>query len=440
MPSTPPAEGRTLLRSWKAIAAHLQVDVRTVQRWHGRTDIPIYREGSGVRGHPTAYAEELDDWLTKRRPGERQRAPEHQVHRWPRAAIFAIVGGGLITLLAIVAGGLYLLRRDNPGPPFRAEIDHQVLRVFDAAGRSRWTLMMAGAGDVKQYDMSGYDHDAYLIDDVNGDGRREVLVNVPMPVEGEQAGRLVCFSENGQQLWEFTFGKPLQWGDRRFSGKYVGWLFRKVRGPDRDYILTVAPHALWLPTQVALLDPATGKLVEEYWHPGSLRLCRTTDVDGDGVAEVLLGGINNPGLGLGHGALVVLKVPFSRTPDHRVAGTPDFMGGHEAGYALLPRPDVCSAVGTIPFVTDLAVEADRIMARTSCGVAIVFHYLTFHLDPIETRYSDNFRVIHDRMQHDGLLDHAFNPAERACLNRVASFPTAVDGNSPALARFWKGCE
>jgi hypothetical protein len=439
MSNIPPDNRRRLLRSWKAIAAHLQVDVRTVQRWQAKTDIPIYREGSGGRGHPTAYIEELDDWLTQRRPEERLRLPEPR-SGWPRAAVFAVAGAAVILLAAVVAGGIYLLQRNRALPPFRAEIEHQVLRVFDASGRLCWTRVMAGMGDVKQYDMTGYDHDSYLIDDINGDGRKEVLLNVPPPVEGDQTGRLLCFTEDGKDVWEFSYGRPRRWGERQFSGKYVGWLFRKVRGPDRDYILTVAPHALWLPTQVALLDPGTGKLIEEYWHPGSLRLCRTDDIDGDGVAEVLLGGINNPGLGLGHGALVVLKIPFSRAPEKRDTGLADFTGGHEAGYLLFPRPDICSAMGTIPFISDLAIEGDRIMARTLCGSAAIFHYVTFRLEPLETRFSDNYLVVHDGMQREHLLDHAFGPAEQGCLGRIGLFPTAVDGNGANLSRFWKGCE
>ena len=64
-----PAEGRRL-DSWKEIAAYLNRDVTTVQRWEKREGMPVYRHVHDKRGSVYAVPEELDAWRDHRRPAE----------------------------------------------------------------------------------------------------------------------------------------------------------------------------------------------------------------------------------------------------------------------------------------------------------------------------------------------------------------------------------
>ncbi len=54
------------LDSWKAIAAYLGRDVRTVQRWEKFEDLPVRRLGHLKRGSVYAFPAELDRWLAAR--------------------------------------------------------------------------------------------------------------------------------------------------------------------------------------------------------------------------------------------------------------------------------------------------------------------------------------------------------------------------------------
>ena len=56
-----------LLDSWKAIAAYLNRDVTTVQRWEKREGMPVHRHVHDKRGSVYAVAEELDEWIQTRR-------------------------------------------------------------------------------------------------------------------------------------------------------------------------------------------------------------------------------------------------------------------------------------------------------------------------------------------------------------------------------------
>lgn len=70
-PTTPnsarPSEGNERLDSWKAIAAYLKRDVRTVQRWEESEGLPVHRHVHKERGSVYALASELDRWCETRR-------------------------------------------------------------------------------------------------------------------------------------------------------------------------------------------------------------------------------------------------------------------------------------------------------------------------------------------------------------------------------------
>jgi TolB-like protein/tetratricopeptide (TPR) repeat protein len=55
------------LDSWKEIAAYLNRDVTTVQRWEKREGMPVHRHVHAKRGSVYALPEELDTWIESRR-------------------------------------------------------------------------------------------------------------------------------------------------------------------------------------------------------------------------------------------------------------------------------------------------------------------------------------------------------------------------------------
>ena len=62
------------LDSWKEIAAYLNRDVTTVQRWEKREGMPVHRHAHEKRGSVYAFASELDRWTHSRKfplPGEK---------------------------------------------------------------------------------------------------------------------------------------------------------------------------------------------------------------------------------------------------------------------------------------------------------------------------------------------------------------------------------
>jgi TolB-like protein/Tfp pilus assembly protein PilF len=69
------------LDSWKEVAAYLNRDVTTVQRWEKREGMPVHRHVHDKRGSVYALTEELDAWIQSRRSraDEPEKEPEAEM-------------------------------------------------------------------------------------------------------------------------------------------------------------------------------------------------------------------------------------------------------------------------------------------------------------------------------------------------------------------------
>ena len=112
--SDPPLEKKPERRldSWKEIAAYLNRDVTTVQRWEKREAMPIHRHLHDKRGSVYALTGELDAWVRSRRfpadetePAPEQEAPSSPPNLPPAPAprIWFAVGALLCLGLAVAA-------------------------------------------------------------------------------------------------------------------------------------------------------------------------------------------------------------------------------------------------------------------------------------------------------------------------------------------------
>ncbi|MEJ2145538.1 MAG: hypothetical protein P8020_10420 [Acidobacteriota bacterium] len=422
---------RKQLRTWKEIAAHFDVSVRTAQRWEKESGLPIHREAGG---RLLGYVDELDRWheASIQRP-----APE--TSRKPTALVL----GSILGLLLISFLGWWFWNGGRELETAVLDKEGKTLLALDQSGRTLWSFGLPDYVTRARYDCAG-PLDMFLVADIDGDGDNEVLFNYRTAAGPPGPGILFCLDSDGKLLWKRPLARALSYGGRDFDDNYSGHFVRLVKGRSRLYILTVALHRYWYPCQVALLDPATGDLIEEYWHPGGISQCLLHDLDGDGIDEVVLAGINNPGDGLGHACLLALKIPFSQVPPKTDSPFAAFTGGREYRYVLFPRPDVTFLNGTLLLIDKLELDGpDRFLVRVRLSPDLG-RYLFYFLDPAfrieEFRISDDVISLHDRMYLEGLLDHRWSDTEKACLARLAVFDTAPDGNDPDVGSLWDGCE
>jgi hypothetical protein len=397
-----------------------------------RQQLAAYYHGAG-RLDPVVIEMPRGGYLPAFRYRESGGLPS-QEGRLPRRRILAV----LAAAVSMIAVG-FVLRRAGvlPGDrvPHAWVLEGSTLRVLDVHDRLCWEKHF-GPFDASFNVLA---IDKALIADIDGDGRPEVLFN--LPPQGESRGSLLCFEQDGTLRWQFRYGAQKNFGARTFDACYRGALLRPVHVNGKRLLLTVANHYIWYPSQVALLDPKDARVVEEYWHPGSIYHCVIHDMDGDGTEEAVFAAINNPGQGLGHPAVGVLTLPFSKAPRRTFA--PDdplrpLTGGGELFYALLPTPDVNRAMGMLPVPVSFKVDRNRIVTETPVPeTGGIVYSLDYELKVMDYRFSDNVTALHQRFFLQHLLDHPLKAQETESLGNVVRFAAAPDGNSAALRRFWK---
>jgi hypothetical protein len=421
--------GRKALTSWKEIAQYLDTSVRTAHRWKDK-GMPVH---TSARGAPLAYADELDEWLKlPSRPTTETTTRRNRI--WlPMVLVIVVLG---------VCGALWVTTR--AGLPVRLVIHDQGIQAIDANGRQCWNYEIPNLQTSNQWGLGVYQPQVFLIEDIDRDGKLEVVFNRMPPFDSEASGSLYCFEADGRLRWHVELGQSLAWDGRNYRRDHVGVLLRSLQAAGKSYLLSVAGHRRWAPCQVALLDPATGSAVEEFWHPGTLTHGIVQDIDGDGQPEVLLAGLNNPGTANGRAALLGLRVPFSRVPVNPRSLLGDFSSGGPFKYVLFPRSDLSSRLGVVALVTHLwfdLPETIHLVIRSTEDKAGVLTYLfqpTLALR--EYLWTPDLPFRHDQLWKQGFLNHPMSEAEAACLGKVLTLDMVPNGNDPALHDRWKACE
>jgi hypothetical protein len=387
--------------------------------------MPVHRDPSGRVYARTA---ELERWRIGRTKAEGANSPR-------RIALRVGVGIAVAVLLAVAA---LLWWMWSPGVPVSVAFDGDRVSAKDVRGRVRWTNTILGSGFWSQWGWEVSSPDRALVADIDRDGRIEVLVNVLNDAGVEQPGRLICFDQDGHPRWEFTYGRAIKdaYGDYPLS--YVGHIVRTVRAGGKSYVLTVATQRRWHPSQVALLDPATGKVVEEFWHPGAISHALVIDLNRDGSDELVLGGVNNPGPGHGLPAVMVLRLPFSLVPKMSGSVMAELSAGGPRAYVLIPRSDVLAAQGSIAVVQSLNFEEpDRIvvLARYSTGSSALTYRFDSQLRLLGFFAPIEIAAVHDTLWRAGALNHQFTDSERLALQLVRSYTRVPDANTEHAPSF-----
>ncbi|MFQ5530905.1 MAG: hypothetical protein ACE5FP_11240, partial [Gemmatimonadota bacterium] len=268
--------------------------------------------------------------------------------------------------------------------------------------------------------------------DLNDDGELELLLNYVPRESKKEKGWLGCFNSDGNLRWKFEYGQGLTLRDRDLEPFFAHSFFYYLELADRPLILTVARHSTWYPAQVALLEPATGALIDQYWHPGFFYSHLLHDFDRDGDVELLLGGVNNPGFGLGRPALVLIDLPFhTNTLESAKQNFFAPANSKEVAYFLFPQPDSFTARRIGAGICGLSALPDSKL-QIALGQPpdnLLYYYLSDSFEIDDLRPSDMYISHHDRLAKEGFLDHSFSIAELANLTRIERFPTAPDANS-----------
>jgi len=94
------------LESWKEIAAYLQRDVRTVQRWEKREGLPVHRHAHDRLASIYAIRQEIDTWKDSRRVG-----PKSETVARPRQRVITLAALAMVAVAGTAAFGFLYFKR-----------------------------------------------------------------------------------------------------------------------------------------------------------------------------------------------------------------------------------------------------------------------------------------------------------------------------------------
>lgn len=417
---------RRELTSWKEIAGHLKVAVRTAQYYEKQDKLPVHR---GQRGQVFAFTDELDKW--KFEQPQKTEAPAAGVTGIANACVdpaAAEVSGHSVTfsvpraktrmLLAIVlvvGCGLllpaFLARKNARSSPAKWEVLRGSLIVRDQSGRQVWHADL-GDLDPQAYEIAGAGITRAVLKDIDGDGTVETLF------VARRTGRsdvLMCFGADGTVRWRFTPGRPVRTATEAFENRYNISTFQvtSLRKDGPLHIVLAASQVPYYPTQISVLSHE-GTLLREYWHSGHLAVKAqnlvVADVDTDGVNEIYLGGVDNARR---QGTLVVLDpenmqgAAWESDPAYQLQG---FLQGREFARIFFPRS--CMNLSMEPFnsVRRIQILADTVQIETlETWSKLPETGLSYELSPTlkfrSLEPSGEFASQHDRLEELGKLGH-----------------------------------
>jgi hypothetical protein len=327
---------RPTLETWQAIADYLGVSKRTAQNYERFQKLPVYRL-EGDKARVWAYPEELEAWKAGFQRTAREEYPsagekhdngagavgeipptqgisEHspptaeliseRIRSQPIAAVaWSADGKGRIGRRWLLSAGLGIIGISTTAGlatrtwgrrrlPAAYRIQGTSLIVLSDDNRLLWKYPFSQAPSQNPFG-GPLDSHLCLFHDVNGDGQVETLFRYATV---KQPAVLLCFSATGKLLWRFVPGRTIYGAQgSEYSPPYgvnaLDVLPADASGVARVVVSSV--HHYGYPCQVALVDGETGRLISEYWHRGHLRNLRIADLDGDGEAEIILGGVND---------------------------------------------------------------------------------------------------------------------------------------------------
>ena len=391
---------RDRLDTWKAIAAHVGRDVRTVLRWHKDRGLPVHRVPGGKGRSVFAYVDELDAWMRSESAASATSAaatvaaPPARERR--RFAIFTGIAALVVVLLA--AAGVIVARGMAPGEPVRLTVANKSLLAFDAANREVWRVPLPDAGSLTPR--------GALFADLDGDGSREALAPITFSnLSAKPASALYCIDARGRVRWRRSVEDTVRFGSTAFGPAWSSADVAIIRRGSTMAVAYAVTHSVWWPSMVVRLDPR-GEVTGRFIHAGWItRLEAAAD-----NRTLLAGGVSNARdasiLAVLDGDGAFAGAWPEAAPEYRCACAP----AHLSKYFVFPRSDANRAAGRLALRQSIEVQSDgsllvRVPQRDDLAADALYEF-TPSLDLRRAAFADLYWDWHRQLESSGVLDHS----------------------------------
>jgi TolB-like protein/Tfp pilus assembly protein PilF len=234
------------LDSWKAIAAYLKRDVRTVQRWERYEGLPVHRKLHGKLSSIYAYTSELDAWWSEGRSSSPSEAAPDAIPQRPLLAVLPLrnLSGNheqdyfseglteeLISQLSrlnpqqlgVIARGSAMRYKDT------AKDIHQIARelgvsyILDGSvrrndDRVRIAVQLVGVRDQSHLWAESYDHSLRDILELQSEVARAVTEQIALTLSSREQERLRSARPIAPEAYESYLRGRFLWNQRSADG------------------------------------------------------------------------------------------------------------------------------------------------------------------------------------------------------------------------------
>jgi len=405
------------LTSWKEIAAFLGCDERTAMRWES-LGMPVRRIPGAKRGRVYASRREISAWLrgrsesvseepvTANGAGGAAKASPWRSRRW-KYIVAAALGIGI--------GMIAALRTLHPPNPQRAAIVGSELTAYDGEGRAIWKYdfprrLQAPEGSP---DFDPRENERTHVEDLNGDGRNEVLAAATYGMDEPHSDELFCFGPGGALQWRYEPKEQFRFFGRAARGPWKLHASTIVRSGGAKTVWASFADPQFAPTFVASID-ASGRPAVRYVSSGNVNALLGVTKGPD--TFIVAGGVNNE---YRAAAVAVLNARQAAAASPQSRGNRfeclDCPSGRPMLYMLLPRSEVNLASG-LPYNwvqmmerRDPGILVSTLEKRGSATTSDVGQYLQFSIDflPQSITMSAGYREAHEYLEKHGAIDHSW---------------------------------
>jgi hypothetical protein len=329
-----------------------------------------------------------------------------------------------ITAAAVLGVAAYVLNRSRGAQlqPRYGRLDGPVLRIMNADGKELWSKTFPEGLGPDWFYAPNMGPRLWFAD-LHGTGETSVLFVYSPAAPQPHSTTLICYSSRGKERWRWTPGRDLpELAGSPATYKTFALAVLKATRKRPARIVAASPHALWWPTQIAILD-TNGKLISEYWHSGALTQMVLADPDGDGKEEIVATGVSE----YDHQATLVVLDPdqvFGASQEERPEFQIHGMGmAHEKLRLLFPRSDLNRALYQYNQATDPTFEQGHFrLTVTECiappGCRIWYEFeKNFRLIAAYAG-GDEFRSAHNQFYLTGKNAHTLSAEEQAAFQKV----------------------
>ena len=187
------------------------------------------------------------------------------------------------------------------------------------------------------------------VNDIDNNGKSEIFIG--FDALGSKTGLIDVFDESGELVGEFDIWKPsVYYGGAKEDARIVDFEIVDLTSDGNKELVVISDDIYWYASKLSVIEYSNSNfnIKQEYWNPGLLYTLDITDLEKDGILEIIVTGVNNDlqvFKNLGGNVIIV----FLLEGDNILGQAPPWLGnankGSEAWYGyVMPRDTSISTV------------------------------------------------------------------------------------------------